>query len=231
MNSKVLFSLLFGILFSFSSYCAECQGTDSQLHYTLINAPEFYRLDQSIGQTQLLLTAKSDGTSRLDKTYEGKWFCLGFNKTTKTYLVAGIFQVGAWLPLGSIQYLSETKNSLLASAFDRQGYIANAALMSPEGRYIAFIGGKQSTGKLYVLDTQTDTIKKLGVAPAPPPLANSAFFSEEPFQWGTGWADGYVELEATVFQFKSENVLQISYGKDSHNVRAKNRKVRIFRMN
>lgn len=231
MYLKVLFTLLLTSLSITSSYCAECsKGTKTQLQYTLINAPKIYRLDQSIGQTQIVLSAK-DGTTRLSETYEGKWFCLGFNKMTNTYLVGGISQIGAWLPLGSIQYLSEAKNVFEPSAFDRLGYLANAAVVSPNGRYIAFIGGKQTTGKLYVLDTKTDTIKSLGVAPAPPPLDNDAFFSEEAFEWGTGWADTYLEIETNILHFKSENILQVSYGKDTPKARAKKRQIRIFKLN
>jgi hypothetical protein len=155
---------------------------------------------------------------------------LGFNKTTHTYLIGGVFQIGAWLPLGYIQYLREEKNVFEPSAFDRLGYLAQATVISPKGRYIAFIGGQQSTGKLYVLDTQTNTIKSLGAALAPPSLANDAFSSEEPFEWGTGWADGYVNIETSILRFISENVLQVSYGKDTPHARAKKRQIRTFNL-
>jgi hypothetical protein len=230
MYFKILLTPLLTSLFITSSYCAECpKGTQTRLHYTRLNVPDFNRLDESIGQTQFVLT-NTNGTKQLNKTVEGRWFCLGFNKTTNTYLIGGVFQIGAWLPLGSIQYLNEAKNSFEPSAFDRLSYLANAAVVSPKGRYIAFIGGQQSTGKLYVLDTQTDNIKKLGVAPAPPPVDNDAFSSEEPFEWGTGWADGYVEIETNILHFKSENVLQVSYGKDTPHARAKKRQIRTFKI-
>ncbi len=230
MYFKILFTLLFIPLFITSSYCAECpKGTQTRLHYTRINVPSLNRLDESIGQTQFVLT-NANGTEQLNKTVEGRWFCLGFNKTTNTYLIGGVFQIGAWLPLGTIQYLNEEKNSFEPSAFDRLGYLANAAVISPRGRYIAFIGGQDSTGKLYVLDTQTDTIKNLGIAPAPPPVENDAFVSEEPFEWGAGWADGYVEIEKNILYFKSENVLQVSYGKDTSKARAKKRQLRTFKL-
>lgn len=226
MYFKVLFGLFLTALFSTSSYCAECPN---QLQFTPINTPEHPRLDQSIGQTQIVLSAK-DGTTRLSKTYEGKWFCLGFNEATKTWLVGGIYQIGTWLPLASIQYLNESTATLKPSAFDRLGYLANAAVISPKGRYIVFIGGQQNTGKLLVLDTQTDAVKNLGIAPAPPPLDNNAFFSEEPFEWGTDWADSYVRLDANILYFKSENILRVSYGKDTPSQRTKKREIRTFRL-
>ncbi len=229
MCIKILSMLIFITLFINSSFCAECpKGTQTQLHYQLINAPIVNRLDESIGQTQFELN-DTNGTTLLSETVEGRWFCMGFNNKTKTYLIGGIFQIGAWLPLASIQYLDEAKKSFEPSVFDRLAYIANAAVVSPKGRYIAFIGGQQTTGKLYVLDTQTDTIKSLGAAPAPPPLANDAFVSEESFEWGTGWADTYVEMEANILYFKSETVLQVSYGKDTPHARAKKRQIRLFK--
>ena len=228
MCFKILSMLIFIPLFINSSFCAECpKGAQTQLHYKLINVPHLNRLNESIGQTQFVLK-DLNGAILLSKTVEGRWFCLGFNKTTNTYLIGGVFQTGAWLPLASIQYLGEAKKSFEPSAFDRLAYIANAAVVSPKGRYIAFIGGQQTTGKLYILDTQTDTIKSLGNAPAPPPLDNDAFSSEEPFEWGTGWADAYVEIEAHILYFKSETILQVSYGKDTAHARAKKRQIRLF---
>lgn len=181
---KVWF-ILYGLLTATIRLAEECpKSTQTRLQYRLINTPAITRLDQSIGQTRFILKSDADGATRFAQIYEGRRFCLGFNQVTKNYLLGGIFQIGAWLPLGSIQYLHETTHTVTASIFERQGYLANAAIVSPNGRYIAFIGGQQSTGQLYLLDTQTDTIKKLGPAPAPPPVTDS-FSSEEPFEWGT----------------------------------------------
>lgn len=230
MHSKNLLTVLIIALFTTSSYCAECpNGTVTKLNYTLNNVPTVNRLDQSIGQTRFVLT-DTKGTTRVSKDYDGKWFCLAFNKGTKTYIVGGVFQIGAWLPLGAIHYLREDKNIFELSVFDRQGYIANVTVTSHNGRYIAFIGGQQTTGKLYVLDTQTDTIKSLGVAPAPPPFKEDSFSSDEPFEWGTGWADGYVEMEKNILRFSSENSLQVSYGKDTAHARATKRQIRTFKL-
>ncbi|NTV46676.1 MAG: hypothetical protein HGB11_09215 [Chlorobiales bacterium] len=52
----------------------------------------------------------------------------------------------------------------------------------------------------------------------------------EPFDWGTCWADGYVEMDAGIIRFKSENVLQVSYGKDTPDARARKRRVRLFKL-
>ncbi len=223
--------ILFGLLAVTISHAKECpKSTQTQLQYFSLNTPSITHLDQSIGQTQFILKSNADGATRFSQIYEGRWFCLGFNQARKIYLLGGIFQIGAWLPLRSIQYLHETTDTVTASIFERQGYLANAAIVSPKGRYIVFIGGQQTTGELYVLDTQTDSIKKLGPAPAPPPLAIDSFSSEEPFEWGTGWADGYVEIEQNILQFKTEHILQVSYGKDTPRARAKKRRIQVFKL-
>jgi len=225
MWQKIL--MLCGLVIS-SSYAADCaKGSHSELQLTRLNEPTVYRLDQSIGQSQFVLLKQ--GVARFEQIYEGHWFCFGFNQLTKTYLVGGIGQTGAWLPLVAIQYLKEDGTAFITSVFNRLNYMANAAVMSPEGRYIVFIGGQQTTGKLYVLDSQTDTIKYLAKAPAPPPV-NSSFSSEEPFDWGTGWADGFVAMEKTVLSFKSEYLLRVSYGKDTAYARAKKRHIGYFKL-
>jgi hypothetical protein len=228
MNLKTLLTSLIITLFSTSSYCAEClKGTTTTLNYTLNNTPTIKRLDESIGQTQFVLT-DTNGTIKISKEFDGNWFCLAFNNTTRTYIIAGVYQIGAWLPVASIQYLREDQTVFTPSVFDRLNYLAQASLISPTGRYIVFIGGQQTTGDLLVLDTQTDHIHKLGNAPAPPPLPIDNFESEEPFEWGTGWADGYVEMETSILHFKSDTVLQVSYGKDTPHARAKKRQLRRF---
>ena len=204
---------------------ADCaRGNTTTLQLNRLNEPKFYRLDQSIGQSQFVLIKQDKPI--FEKTYEGRWFCFAFNKTTNAYIVGGIAQTGAWLPLLSIEYLKEEGTAFIPSVFNREHYLANAAIISPKGRYIAFIGGKNRMGDLFVLDTQTDKIKQLGKAPLPPPVEN--FSSEEPFVWGTGWADGFVEIEKNVLSFKSETVLQVSYGKDTSQTRAKKRHIHII---
>lgn len=222
--------ILCSMLVATIGHAEQCsKGFQTQLQYFSLNTPRIFRLDQSIGQTQFILKSDSDGKNRFSQTYEGRWFCLGFNQATKNYLLGGVFQIGAWLPLGSIQYLHETTGIVTPSIFERQGYLANAAIVSPKGRYIAFIGGQQTSGQLYLLDTQTDTIKKLGPAPAPPPVSES-FSSEEPFEWGAGWADGYVVMEPDILNFKTEQILQVSYGKDTRQARAQKRRIQLFKL-
>ena len=71
-------------------------------------------------------------------------------------------------------------------------------------------------------------IRRLGKPPAPPP--NPDWSCDEPFGWGTCWSDAYVTLEPKILRFESEDVLVVSYGKDTGHHRAKQRTVRRFRL-
>lgn len=212
-----------------AAVCAE--GTHTRLQISRINVPSFVRHGQSVGQTKLVLSAEPSGEELLSKVYEGDWFCIGFNRNTKTYVVGGIFERGAWLPLASIKYLSEEGSSFEPSAFDRSGYVAMTAITSPGGRYIVFIGGQKITGTLHVLDTERDVVKELGPAPPPPTdrLARD-ICKGQPYMWGTCWGDGYVEMDTGIIRFKSEDVLEVSYGDDKPLARAKKRWIRRFKL-
>jgi hypothetical protein len=226
----LLFILLILSLVGTPGNAAECtRGTRTSLQFTRIDVPLIPRHGKTLGRTSLVLRSEPGGEILLDKEVEGNWFCVGFNRRSKTYIVGGMLERGAWLPLCSMQYLREDGSSLEPSAFDRLGYLAMTALASPGGRYIAFIGGRNTTGTLCVLDTERDLVRKLGQAPAPPHNAfESDTCSGEPFRWGTCWGDGYVEMDAGIVRFKSEHVLEVSYGDDSPHGRAKKRRVKRF---
>jgi hypothetical protein len=227
-----VFLLLMFSLISTSGNAAECaKGTRTSLQISQINVPSLPRHGQTLGQTKFVLCSEPSGKEILSKVYEGNWFCIGFNRKTKTYVVGGILERGAWLPLGSIQYLREDGISFEPSAFDRLGYLAMTVVTIPSGRYIVFIGGQNTTGTLYALDLERDVVKELGPAPAPPPNALMRDVCKgEPFEWGTCWGDGYIEMDKGIIRFKSEDVLEVSYGDDSSSVRAKIRRVRRFKL-
>lgn len=226
-----LFVLLIFSLICTPGNAAECmKGTRTILQISRINVPSLPHHGQTIGQSRLVLRSEPKGEVLLSKEYEGNWFCIGFDRNIKTYVVGGIFERGAWLPVGSIQYLREDVNLLEPSAFDRSGYLAMAVLASRSGRYIVFIGGQGTAGTLYVLDIERDVVKELGPAPAPPPNALTRDICKgEPFEWGTCWGDRYVEMDAGIISFKSEDVLDVSYGDDSARARAKKRRIRRFK--
>ena len=211
-------------------HAAQCgNGTRTSLQSERINVPRILRHDQPIGQTRLVLRTEPGGKILWSDDYEGIWFCIGFNKDIKAYVVGGIFEVGAWLPMWAIRYLPENGKSLKPAAFDRSRYLALRVIPSPHIKYIVFIGGIEwDVGHLQVLDVEHDTITTLGPAPAPPP---SDFCSEEePFDWGGCFGDAYQDMEPGIIRFVSEDVLEVSYGADTRKSRAKKRKLRRFKL-
>jgi hypothetical protein len=229
-----LFFLLVSLFFSVPGNAGECADGDlTHFESQRLNWPTVIRHDQSIGQTTVGLRSKSDGTSIFSEAIEGHWFCIGYNSDTKTYILGGISERGAWLTLNSIRYLRED-GQFKPSEFDRSDYLAMTATVSPKGRYVVFIGNKSpTTGNLFVLDSVRNTIRKLGVAPGPPPQRNANAISicrGEPFIWGSCWADGFVKMDAGIIAFRSDNILIVSYGRDRPSGRAKKRQNREFRL-
>jgi hypothetical protein len=187
--------------------------------------------DGPSGATTFLLRAVPGGELLHTERRGGRWRCLGAATTPRGYLAGGVLQRGGWLPLASVVYLPEAGGPAVPSSFDRAGYLALAALASPGGRFLAFVGGRGVVDGLYVLDVARDEVRRLGPAPAPPPdpgLRTSC--GDEPFDWGGCWADGLVDLEPSVLRFLSEDVLEATTGKDGPGGRARERAVRRYEL-
>jgi hypothetical protein len=206
--------------------CSE--GKTSRLAVEMVSRPRIPRHDENIGKDALVLTAK-DGKELLRKSVDDAHLhCLGFSEAAGRHLLGIEAERGAWMVLASILYVAETGGSLVPSALDRGDFLALASLTSPKGRYVAFVGGHQGIDGLFVLDTQTDQIRRLGKPPAPPPVPD--WSCDERFGWGSCWADGYVTLEPNILRFENEDILVVSYGKDTGHHRAKQRTVRRYRL-
>jgi hypothetical protein len=206
--------------------CSE--GKESRLSVESLRRPAIPRHDQNIGADALVLTSKGGKELFREEIDDAYLRCLGFNDEAGFHLVGTVGESGAWMILGAISYLSEAGGPLRSSAFNREGFLALASLTSPKGRFVAFVGGHHTVEGLFVLDTVTDKIRRLGKPPSPPP--NPGWSCEEPFGWGSCWADGYVELEKRVLRFEGEHALVVSYGKDTGHRRATERSVRRFRL-
>jgi len=216
------------------SHATECAGgTKTILEISNIGMPVTLHHDRSIGKSRFVLRSQSTGKPLFSAVYDGRWFCFGFNKNNQKYIVGGVFERGSWLPLTSIQYLREDGTALEPSVFDRMGYLAMSSQTDAKNRYIAFVGGKDyTTGMLFVLNIENDTVKKLGIAPAPPPQTAETIdiCKDEPFDWGSCWVASYLELDKGIIRFKPKDILEVSYGSDSFYARSEKRQVKRFKL-
>jgi hypothetical protein len=193
-------ALVLAVLLFCSSGRAEDQhcprGARTTLTIERRERTELLRPDEAIGGDQLILRA---GKRELMHTvsHDFHWVCLAFSKK-RGHLVGSRAVMDGALVLRTIGYLAEDATVIEASAFTRERFHAYAALPSRDGRWVAFVGGRDGLA-LYVLDTTRDRIRKLGPAPAPP----NALACED---WSC--VNGQVELASWRFQ---KNALVVRY--------------------
>ncbi len=152
--------------------------------------------------------------------------CLGYSPE-RGHLVGAQAEHGAALVLASIGYLPAHATSPEPSVFTRKHYEAYSALASPDGHWIAFLGGRGGDVELQVLDTHEDSIKRVGASLKPPPYPGAT--CEDGFEWGPMCIDGYTELEPELWHFEGDTLV-VSYGKDSARRRATKRKTRRYKL-
>ena len=113
---------------------------------TQIEPPEY---DSSYGTVSLELLDAADGTLLFETKLEGTWHPKGFNPKTGCYTLIGAFQTGAALLYNDLVYLNEKERSIRPSKYSNpeltrynDGFFeANAAVASPDGRYVALLVG------------------------------------------------------------------------------------------
>src|SRR3954452_4719845 len=132
-------------------------GRETRLEIEPLERPKFLQLDRSVGRDKLVLRSLDQGSRPGDRVLfsavvdDGRWVCLAFNVAERRHVVGGVGPVGAWLPLRSVSYLGERTPQLEESKFTRDKYLAMAALASPDGHFLAFVGGVDVVDGLYVL--------------------------------------------------------------------------------
>jgi hypothetical protein len=181
------------------------KGARTTLAIQQAERAELLRPDEAIGGDVLILRA---GKKELLHTvsHDFHWMCLAYSKK-RGHLVGSRAPLDGVLVLRTVGYLAEDSDTIEASAFTRDRFHAYAALPSADGRFVAFIGGRDDVS-LYVLDTTRDTIRKLGPAPA------------------QDWSAGYAELARTSWRFEGATLV-VSYPKDK---RGKARALRRFKV-
>ena len=189
-------------------------------------------MDGPEGESRFLLRSKTNAAVLWKDDLSDSWLCLGYNSVSGDYVLAGMHTQGASEPIDEIVYVSEKMPAIRASAFTQEIYRAFAILLSPSGRYLIFVGGKTRNNGLFAIDTQTDKIRRLGEAPAPPPLAPEALANVDGGdQWG--WdipAASLRTVEPDILRFDGDAILKASSwcGKDTFRSRAKQRDIKTW---
>jgi hypothetical protein len=158
--------------------------------------------------------------------------CLAYSRSTGKYVLGQVGGLGAWRPLLSILYVSETTGKLTASrappaSTEYDEWYALAAVASDDGRFVALVSGFGGRIGLTVLDTKRDCMLRIGRPPLPPPSTWAEWNVGKPsdFAWGEADAgtDGFVGMDPGILTWRGR-VLEVSYGKDGPTKRANQRR-------
>jgi len=179
------------------------------------------RHDGPPGQSLIELIRRKDMSKLISEEMPGRWTLLGYNEQTKTYVLGGLFEIGAWLPVREIQYLAEAEKPKFrpAKINTEEDWYALGTRTSPDGRFVAFVGRdqKHQNMSLFLLDTTKDSHAYLGkpphAAPQDPPDMSPG--SEEQYwDWGGFCCDGHFVMDSRAVWFEGPDVLKVDYGFD-----------------
>jgi len=191
-----------------------------------VDVKEQPRHDVSNGAAVMRLERLADHHAILTKTMEGTWAVLAYVPSAHMFVVGGQFEVGAWLPLDVISYVDE-KDGAIRQARHNEDWMALAAVPSPDGRFIAFVGARgDEYFRLQLLDTVNDALYELGQPPAPPPDPQTTVKGEgHEWDWGDP-IDGVTQMDPGIISFPDDHTLRVSFGRDTFRARAKHRTTR-----
>ncbi|MBI3813325.1 MAG: hypothetical protein HY279_02515 [Nitrospinae bacterium] len=218
-----IFLLVINIFLLSLNFIAEAGIGDTYIEVFVTERPVY---DKSFGETLIEVVSEKDGQLIESFELEGVWHEMGYAPEKKRYVLAGEFQTGAWSTLKELAYIDE-EFVLKYSKAVPEHWMAFAAIPSSNLKYIAFVGQEDVT----VLNVETDTLRVAGRSPAPPPVDKNLCWdgikisgqAAVRWEWGNFCADGYTEMDKGIITFPSEDVLLISYGRDTYKKRAAKR--------
>ena len=185
------------------------------------------------GEAHFVLEAKDTASVFWKGQLAGEGVCFGFNVLRRAHVVGLRKQHGIGARLTRMFYINEVRPGIRASAFNKNGIEAFAAVPSSDLNYVALIAIDRNETSLFVLDIQKNRLRKLGKAPLPPPLTNQEreFAHQHPDRFGGRWEwmapfrDSYMALDPSIVEFQGAALLQVSYGADTADQRARQRDV------
>ena len=192
--------------------------------------------DGNDGEAHLVLLNRRTGKVLWSDTYVGEGICLGFNPRIRKYILGIRKQHGIGSRLVQVLYVGEIAGTVQVSAFTKRAIEAFAAVPGPDHHFVAFIGLEGNDTSLFALDVEKDSLRKLGDAPAPPPLTPTEReyvkihpdVLEGPWEWMASFRDGYMGLDPGIVTFRGPETLDVSYGNDTAWARSGQRHVTTY---
>lgn len=181
-----------------------------------------------------------DSTALVEAEYAGTWYELGYDSAGKRFVVAGAFEMGGWLPIRALAYVSAHDGTMERTRFGAEGWYAFAVTMDRGSlHYAAFVGGNvrgDSLG-LYGWDLLNNACAPLGAAPGPPPIGDNEELArfhrdEDGYVWGVPPWDGYCSIEQSVLAFDpvTPGMVKATYGADTEARRARKRHPQVWNL-
>ena len=205
-------------------------GTHSKLCAALVEVASH---DGSDGKTRLVFDA---GPDRLQVKHEltGIYRVFSHSERAHAFVVGGQFETGVIVLVERLALIDDRDGSLRWSSYREPFHIASI-VASPDGDTLALVAAPDSAEvlpiRLWGYRVSSDTLVRLGPAPAPPPTDWQC-----DREYTSRWIDlqrneGYEDMDPGVIAFPSADVLQASYGHDTCKARARIRSTRRWNLN
>jgi hypothetical protein len=200
-------------------------GTDTRACAALIEPASH---DGSYGKTRIVFDG---GPSAPQVTHEltGIYRIFSHSPRAHAFVIGGQFETGVFVLVERLGLIDDRDGSLRWSKYQPPLRIVSI-VASPDGDTLALIAAPENADMrpflLWSYRPADDALSRLGPAPGPPPddwECDRAY----PSRWLTmPGNEAYADMDPGVITFSSPDELQVSYGADTCESRAKKRTVR-----
>lgn len=187
----------------------------------------------TLGKSIIRLMDSRSGKELFKKEENGIFYILGFNSTTRDFILGKVLEDGGTLPVAAFYYVNEQAKTFRESKHNWKELRVFASESSPTGSFIACIGyiiNTELPARLIILDTKKDEYRITGAAPFPPPLNDTSDCDvwkqrdvEDAWGWSVIFVDGYIKMDPGIISFPDSCTMRVSYGPDTCRKRSKAR--------